>query len=98
MKIYRCARCEGCGYVAGAFRWEFPWTRWAPDPEDPQHESGVLEPHPCPDCIATGALLQLDGDQPFEPALPTRRGMPRQVTYAQHVAAILQGWQGRGQH
>ena len=89
MKIYQCARCAGCGYLAGAFRWEVPWSQWAPNPSDPQHEGGVLEAQPCPDCGGTGALIQADAVAASAADLPTRRGVPRAESYAEHVATVL---------
>jgi hypothetical protein len=93
MRIHECARCEGCGYVTGSFRWEIAWSRWARDPSDPQRESGFLEAHVCPDCGGTGALIEMDGAP--EPALKfaSRRGLRRGSGYAEHVAAVL-----RSQH
>jgi DnaJ-class molecular chaperone len=89
MQIHECARCEGCGYVTGSFRWEIPWSRWA-DAADPQHGAGVLEAHACPDCGGTGALIRMDRVAPVNSHLPSRRGLPRSTTYAEHVESLLQ--------
>ena len=86
MRIHTCARCEGCGYVTGAFRWEIPWSRWA-KLLGPALEDGVFEARPCPDCGGTGALIETAAAG--EPGLVSRRGVPRN-DYAQHVAVILQ--------
>lgn len=88
MKIHECARCEGCGYVTGTRRWEVAWTRWA-GPQDNDSASSLLAAHPCPDCGGTGALIQLDRLAPVDGGLPSRRGLPRQNEYAQHVEALL---------
>ena len=88
MKIHVCARCEGCGYVTGTRRWEVAWTRWA-RPQDQQGESGMLQAQPCPDCGGTGALIQTDGSTLGDLHLASRRGLPRQNEYAQHVEALL---------
>jgi hypothetical protein len=93
MRIHQCARCEGCGYVTGAFRWEIPWSRWA-NGDHPPAEAGVFEPRPCPDCAGTGALIEMDASA--EPGLASRRGVPRNA-YAQHVAFLLQS-RNRYQH
>lgn len=87
MQIHECARCEGCGYITGSLRWEIPWSRWA-DAKDPGHSDGVLEAHPCPDCGGTGALIRMDDVQP-ELQLASRRGLPSQGSYAQHVQSVL---------
>ena len=89
MTIYECARCEGCGYVAAAFRWEIPWSRWAGDPADPQNETGILEAQACPDCGGTGALIEMETADVPELKLPSRRGLPRRTSYAQHVQSVL---------
>lgn len=91
MTIHECARCEGCGYITGAFRWEIPWSRWAgPNGES---ESGFLEAHACPDCGGTGALIRLDAVPAMGPKLASRRGLPRSNAYAHHVELVL-----RSQH
>jgi DnaJ-class molecular chaperone len=88
MQIHECARCEGCGYITGSLRWEIPWSRWA-DAKDPQHHDGVLEAQPCPDCGGTGALIRMDDVAAVEPGLPSRRGLHRQPSYAEHVENVL---------
>ena len=88
MKIHECARCEGCGYITGSLRWEVAWSRWA-DAKDPRHAEGVLEAHPCPDCGGTGALILMDEIGTPDAKLPTRRGLNRQQSYAEHVASVL---------
>ncbi|MGH7448543.1 MAG: hypothetical protein ACRELT_13325 [Longimicrobiales bacterium] len=88
MQIHECARCEGCGYVTGSFRWEIPWSRWA-DAADPQHNGGVLEAHPCADCGGTGALIRMDVVERAEPKLASRRGLRSPVSYVEHVESLL---------
>lgn len=89
MTIYECARCEGCGYVAAAFRWEIPWSRWAGNPADPQNEAGILEAQACPDCGGTGALIEMETVDVPELKLASRRGLPRASSYARHVQTVL---------
>lgn len=86
MNIHVCRRCEGCGHVTGGFKWEVPWTRWAPT-ADAEKES-FLEPHACPDCGGTGALIEMGGGVSSAPAFAFRRSL-RAITYADHVAAVL---------
>lgn len=86
MKIHECARCEGCGYITGSFRWEIPWSRWA-RPQDSSPGS-VLEAQPCPDCGGTGALILQEGGESAEPKLASRRGLSTN-SYARHVATVL---------
>lgn len=90
MKVYRCERCEGCGYITGGFRWETPWIRAVPEGMETE---GVLEAHACPDCGGTGALIDMGAVA--EPALPSRYGIPVRNGYARHVALVrkLQGRQ-----
>lgn len=88
MKIHECSRCEGCGYVTGTRRWEVAWTRWA-RPEDGASESGLLAAQPCPDCGGTGALIEIERAAPVQTGLASRRGLPRQNDYIQHVEALL---------
>lgn len=88
MKIHVCSRCEGCGYVTGTFRFEVPWTRWA-SPHDQAGDKGVFQPHPCPDCGGTGALIETMPAPAVDQRLPTRRGLPRLESYAEHVADVL---------
>lgn len=85
MTIHECARCEGCGYITGSFRWEIPWSRWA----GTAGGGSFLEAHPCPDCLGTGALIRLDDAEVAEPKLASRRGLPRSNTYARHVDMVL---------
>jgi len=87
MQIHVCRRCAGCGHVTGAFRWEIPWSRWAPSAV-PAEDAGVLPPHACPDCGGTGALIELD-ETAADPAFPSRRGLRPAHSYAQHVALVL---------
>lgn len=89
MKVHQCARCEGCGYVTGSFRWEIPWTHWASNPSDPEQQDGILEAHACPDCGGTGALIELDIQPDPQLRLPTRRGITREPSYAEHVESVL---------
>jgi hypothetical protein len=85
MIIHVCRRCEGCGHVAGGFQWEVAWSRWAPTAE--AAAESFLEPHPCPDCGGTGALIELP--DPDVPIWTVRRALRGVSTYAEHVAAVL---------
>ncbi|HSJ10128.1 MAG TPA: hypothetical protein VK928_09440 [Longimicrobiales bacterium] len=49
----------------------------------------MLQAQPCPDCGGTGALIQTDGSTLGDLHLASRRGLPRQNEYAQHVEALL---------
>jgi len=86
MNIHVCRRCEGCGHVTGGFRWEVPWTHWAPTPE--AAAESFLDPQPCPDCGGTGALIELSEGARM-PAFPLRRGIRGVPSYADHVAMVL---------
>lgn len=87
MTIHECARCEGCGYVTGSFRWEIPWSRWSQGDD----ESSFLSAQVCPDCSGTGALIEMEVKELPDLKLPSRRGMARRNTYARHVASVLSG-------
>jgi hypothetical protein len=83
MKIHSCLRCEGCGHVVGAFRWEVAWSRWVAI-QEATHDNSTFEPRPCPDCAGTGALIEMDAGQ-HRPQLPGRRVLPKH-----DVAALLE--------
>jgi hypothetical protein len=89
LNIYRCERCEGCGYITGGFRWETPWIRCVPaEPAGAGMAAGLLEAHACPDCGGTGALIELESAR-TEPALPSRHGIPPRNRYVHHVSRVL---------
>ena len=77
MNIHVCARCEGSGHVTGGFRWEIPWTRWAPTATHPNSRSGLLRPQPCPDCGAPvqRVVYAANGESPLD-FLPYKDGKP----------------------
>ncbi|HSJ16408.1 MAG TPA: hypothetical protein VK939_18515 [Longimicrobiales bacterium] len=93
MKIYRCDRCEGCGYITGGFRWETPWTRAVRNQAAEGTRDSILEAQACPDCGGTGALIVMDSSA-SELALPSSYGIPRRNGYAHHVA-LVRRMQGR---
>jgi hypothetical protein len=87
MDVYRCERCEGCGYITGGFRWEVAWVRCVGPESDGHSDEGLLEAHGCPDCGGTGALIVMT-PVTAEPALPTRFGVPVRDRYARHVSLV----------
>ena len=91
MTIHECARCDGCGYVTGLYRWEIPWSEWAAPAgaQEDEAEDSFLTPHVCPDCGGTGALLELPVTPPTL-TLASRRGIRSAHPYAEHVALVLQ--------
>ena len=48
-----------------------------------------LEPHACPDCGGTGALIQFEAGEGVDVSLPTRRGLPQDRSYSRHVHSLL---------
>lgn len=87
MRVHKCARCDGSGYVTGRRGWEIPWTQWAADAANPNNYVQVLQPRVCDDCGGTGALLELEPQPAPVNRLPYR--VFEGLDYQSHVAYLL---------